>query len=980
MPEPISRAVGSEAEEELPVVRRGRNIIAVIGIDKYKHDPWWELENARSDAAGIRDYFVNELDFEELTNPLYDEDATKAAIEILVKDELPLLLEEDDSLVFFFAGHGHTVTVRVGEEEILTGYLIPVEGQPPEERRHSTFIELDELLRDLALVPARHLLVILDACHSGFAMGRAVDKWRDGGVPEYTDPLSRRVSRKVITSAMDDQRALDAGPRPGHSLFTGALIESLHTGEADSKRKGFVTSSELGNHVRFSVAEWAKSKNKNQTPVFGTFYLDNQGELLIPLKGEAYNKTQAQECLEVGDCIYELGWIAGDDKRFRSAVRQYREALKFANLAKLALPEAELGLGKALLTSENLDKAAKVLAELLCREGDEAPVDTGLYLGIAYAKREVFRDAACTLKEWREQHPEHPDSAWVGEYVDWLSASTGPDGGRRLALLIGINTYQLRRAYTLNGCRNSVEKLMKPALIRHGGFDEADIEVLTDDDATREAIMAAFDWLSTQSKSADSVFVYYTGHAVPASIPGASGKNNDVENVYLILHDTSDGPGYLTNGITADELHTLMQQIQAGRKTLVLDTHASERFLELARREGNYALILASDTGELAYEWKVEVDGEELFCGLLTGALYQSLQNADADTLTYDEWFTGALRIVQEESADTRLFRQRQTPYFDGIGHQRVFGRDDTYLSAFEFSLRRIWPELTIGELTKLYTAFSGRVKAAHPRAHGGFGRAFAAKGHYSQALRALQSAEPWQGQDPAIASAMIRARLVTGQHHEALAGAQRYVDQALAADRSVPDGLLDSLRALAGSRKHALLVGIDEYQSDSIPSLQGALNDVTALREVLTRRWGFGADEIVELVNGEATRERILQQFERLSELAGEEPAVFYFAGRGSHDRDHLPTLVSYDARQDDVYDISLEELAALAQQATHLVAVLDTSFGGASPDASERALSADPRQAAGPQRFTGHDLWVKHVESLRIGAVSLLQSAMTR
>ena len=72
----------------------------------------------------------------------------------------------------------------------------------------------------------KHLLVILDACHSGIALDTVI--WRDAGLGSdgAIEPLRARRSRRIITSALHGQRALDSGPVPGHSLFTGCVIEA----------------------------------------------------------------------------------------------------------------------------------------------------------------------------------------------------------------------------------------------------------------------------------------------------------------------------------------------------------------------------------------------------------------------------------------------------------------------------------------------------------------------------------------------------------------------------------------------------------------------------------------------------------------------------------------------------------------------------------------------------------------------------------
>lgn len=251
----------------------GRNVIAVIGIDRYHH--WRRLANAVRDATGALDLF-RQLGFEQVTEPLLDDGATGKAINALVTDDL-MKLGSDDSLVLFYAGHGGTRAHCLGDQVIKTGYLIPVDAaDSPNEV--STWINLEGWLRAIALLPAKHILVVLDACHSGIALDPVI-KWRDIGsqqdVPLST--LQARRSRRIITSALDDQIALDSGPVHGHSLFTGCLIEALTHG---IRRDGtqMITGSQLGVYVQQRVGTYPGSR---QTPDFGTFAFDDRGEMVI---------------------------------------------------------------------------------------------------------------------------------------------------------------------------------------------------------------------------------------------------------------------------------------------------------------------------------------------------------------------------------------------------------------------------------------------------------------------------------------------------------------------------------------------------------------------------------------------------------------------------------------------------------------------------------------------------------------------------
>jgi uncharacterized caspase-like protein len=259
-------------------VTGGRKAVVAVGINRYRS--WPRLDNAVNDANGALAVFER-LGFEQVVAPLTDEAATADAIRRLVTDDLATL-HSDDSLVLFFAGHGHTRTRTLQGGPVETGFLIPVDGDPADGHA-ATWLRLDTWLSDVARLPARHILVILDACHSGVALGSVI-KWRDGGGRDASlDELRRRQSRRVITSALGGQRAMDSGPIHGHSLFTGCLIEALTGGLAQDGRLE-ATGSELGVYVQRRVTSYTGAQ---QTPDFGTLELDHRGEIILPISGGA---------------------------------------------------------------------------------------------------------------------------------------------------------------------------------------------------------------------------------------------------------------------------------------------------------------------------------------------------------------------------------------------------------------------------------------------------------------------------------------------------------------------------------------------------------------------------------------------------------------------------------------------------------------------------------------------------------------------
>jgi hypothetical protein len=103
------------------------------------------------------------------------------------------------------------------------------------------------------------------------------------------------------------------------------------------------------------------------------------------------------------------------------------------------------------------------------------------------------------------------------------------------------------------------------------------------------------------------------------------------------------------------------------------------------------------------------------------------------------------------------------------------------------------------------------------------------------------------------------------------------------------------------------LLVGIDQYtaregKTADAPgtsggrhwkNLKGSVNDVRALRELLIRRLGFRAQDILVLENEAATRDGILGAFRRhlIAPAKPDDQSIFYYAGHGSRVRNSRST-----------------------------------------------------------------------------------------
>jgi len=266
---------GFQPEADNPAAKTGKRYVLAIGINAYAN--WPRLGTAVNDAKGFANLLDSHFGYESAFPPLTDKQATRDNIESLIDDDLRSKLKPDDDLVIFFAGHGTTRTDMVGDVKLQTGFLVPYEARAPGKEEHwSDYIKADEFLRMVSDLPARHILVILDSCHSGLALGGSFSPSR--GDDRFIADMERHVSRTVITSAQGDQTAADLGPLPDHSLFTGLLIQGLETGKADNDGNGWTSALHLGAWVQHEVGVADESR---QTPAFGSFYRGDSGDLVL---------------------------------------------------------------------------------------------------------------------------------------------------------------------------------------------------------------------------------------------------------------------------------------------------------------------------------------------------------------------------------------------------------------------------------------------------------------------------------------------------------------------------------------------------------------------------------------------------------------------------------------------------------------------------------------------------------------------------
>ncbi|EPB89926.1 hypothetical protein HMPREF1544_03174 [Mucor circinelloides 1006PhL] len=156
--------------------------------------------------------------------------------------------------------------------------------------------------------------------------------------------------------------------------------------------------------------------------------------------------------------------------------------------------------------------------------------------------------------------------------------------GRKKALLIGINYFNT--SAQLNGCINDVKNI-KEFIITLYNFKEQDMIILTDDQPanskfypTRANIIAAMQWLVSDSKPNDSFFFHYSGHG--GRVVDSSGDEDDGydETIYPVDHDKYKGE---SGQIIDDLMHDIMVKplVEGCRLTCIFDSCHSGTALDL---------------------------------------------------------------------------------------------------------------------------------------------------------------------------------------------------------------------------------------------------------------------------------------------------------------------------------------------------------------------------------------------------------------
>lgn len=272
-------------------------------------------------------------------------------------------------------------------------------------------------------------------------------------------------------------------------------------------------------------------------------------------------------------------------------------------------------------------------------------------------------------------------------------SDTIPSGVRR-ALLIGVNTYVKR---PLDGCVADAELLAK-ILRERFSFDAANVTLLLNAAATRDAVLAELDQLVDLTAADDVAFIFYAGHGSQSLDKTGSESSrydstlNVSDNPRQDILDDEIAERLATLGQTSPHTVMVIDACHSGtiardagdanvlnrkerwsppveRTTLPTPTQRSgtARSADAAPRD-TFVLISACHDDEIAQEHAIPGD-ESVAHGALTFALAQELQRA-ASGDTWRDLFLRVARSVTSQHAT-------QHPQIDGNADREIFGLRD---------------------------------------------------------------------------------------------------------------------------------------------------------------------------------------------------------------------------------------------------------------------------------------------------------------
>ncbi|MBI5427764.1 MAG: caspase family protein, partial [Nitrospinae bacterium] len=236
----------------------------LIGVSAYTGG-WPELRGVKEDVRSVKKVLENNG-----FHVVLAEDPTRERMEKAFNDFIIQYGQgENDRVLVYYAGHGHTLKLLGGE----MGYIVPADAPNPNRDRKGFLakaVDMQMMEVYAKRIQAKHALFLFDSCFSGslFDVGRAI--------PENIGHKTSKPIRQFITAGSADETV------PDQSVFREQFVAALE-GDADTDKDGYVTGAELGEFLHKTVVNYSRNAQHPQYGKIRDPRLD-KGDFVFPLR------------------------------------------------------------------------------------------------------------------------------------------------------------------------------------------------------------------------------------------------------------------------------------------------------------------------------------------------------------------------------------------------------------------------------------------------------------------------------------------------------------------------------------------------------------------------------------------------------------------------------------------------------------------------------------------------------------------------
>ncbi len=240
-----SRGLTLKSKNGNPIGNFTGSYALVIGESKYANG-WSQLSGVQNDARLVTQ-ILQASGFEVVLKMNQSAAELKETYEQFI-DQYGL--DEGNRLVFYYAGHGHTLPHAAGGD---MGYIVPVDAPLPSADKVAFQRKAIEMLQFEAWakkIQSRHVLFVFDSCFSGSVFNEIR---ADDNATTFISELTMKPVRQFITAGGPDETV------PDESIFRGQFVRALE-GQGDTDGDGYITGEELGRYLKKNVVNYTRGR------------------------------------------------------------------------------------------------------------------------------------------------------------------------------------------------------------------------------------------------------------------------------------------------------------------------------------------------------------------------------------------------------------------------------------------------------------------------------------------------------------------------------------------------------------------------------------------------------------------------------------------------------------------------------------------------------------------------------------------------